>query len=184
MHLADPLLFAALARTADCFVGEFQAQGLANMVWAFSIAGRSDTPTFAALAAAVGRVVGEFNIQELAVTTWALATMLQPVSALPDLLSALSAVAGSEPQPTYYRMSMQAMVATGQIVAGFMLLARLEARGLLSISVDDRYSLLRMLLEACGTAGDFAGASVLRAAVARQSLSALKPVAAVEGWTQ
>ncbi len=35
----DDLPFAALARAVDWRLGEFNAQGLANMVWAFATVG-------------------------------------------------------------------------------------------------------------------------------------------------
>ena len=43
------LLFAAMARAAERRLGDFSAQGLANMAWAFATASQRDVPLFAIL---------------------------------------------------------------------------------------------------------------------------------------
>ena len=61
-------LFQALARAAELHVGDFKAQELANIAWAFATACQSDAPLFAALARAAEQRVGDFKTQGLANT--------------------------------------------------------------------------------------------------------------------
>eukprot|EP00747_Dinoflagellata_sp_TGD_P139363 gnl/TRDRNA2_/TRDRNA2_175885_c2_seq8.p1 gnl/TRDRNA2_/TRDRNA2_175885_c2~~gnl/TRDRNA2_/TRDRNA2_175885_c2_seq8.p1 ORF type:complete len:406 (+),score=64.83 gnl/TRDRNA2_/TRDRNA2_175885_c2_seq8:24-1220(+) len=60
---ASPELFEALARQAERRLHEFTPQGLANLVWAFTAAGLSDTPLFAALANVVEQRINTFPAQ-------------------------------------------------------------------------------------------------------------------------
>ena len=46
----DAQLFAAVARTAELRLGEFNTQGRANMAWAFATVGHLDVALFTALA--------------------------------------------------------------------------------------------------------------------------------------
>eukprot|EP00747_Dinoflagellata_sp_TGD_P137604 gnl/TRDRNA2_/TRDRNA2_175704_c3_seq2.p1 gnl/TRDRNA2_/TRDRNA2_175704_c3~~gnl/TRDRNA2_/TRDRNA2_175704_c3_seq2.p1 ORF type:complete len:121 (-),score=22.72 gnl/TRDRNA2_/TRDRNA2_175704_c3_seq2:104-433(-) len=65
----------------------------------------------------------------------------------------------STPQVGYYQMVMECLAATGQIVAGFALLARVEASGLTSGADENCYKIFHTLCEACCMVGDFAAAS-------------------------
>ena len=67
-------LFAALARAVQQRDGEFNAQGLANIAWAFATSDQKDALLFATLARAAGLCIGSFNPQHLGNTAWALAT--------------------------------------------------------------------------------------------------------------
>merc|ERR1712216_830238 len=78
-----------------------------------------------------------------------------------------------------YHMSMQGIVVTGQIVAGFALLARIEARGVLSHVDANCYNLFCTLLEACRMIGDSGGASRVQAWAYHLGLIAPAPVARV-----
>ena len=64
MRLSDEKLFAALARAAERRVGEFNANGHANIAWAFATVKHSDEKLFTALPRAVERRMGEFNTQK------------------------------------------------------------------------------------------------------------------------
>lgn len=61
MSRSDGLLFAALAREAECNMGKLNAQELANTAWAFATVDRSEGLLFAMLARAVEQRVEEFN---------------------------------------------------------------------------------------------------------------------------
>ena len=50
---------------------------------------------------------------------------------------------------------MQGLATMGQIEAGFSLLERAEAKGLLSKSDNEGYPMCRSLLQACRFVGDF-----------------------------
>jgi len=52
----------------------FNAQELANTVWAFANAGRPDAQLFKALAAVANWHVGNFSAQAIANVAWAVAT--------------------------------------------------------------------------------------------------------------
>ena len=71
---SDAQLFAALGRTAEWRLGDFDVQNLANTAWAFATANQSDAQLFAALARAAERLLDDFNVQNLANTAWAFAT--------------------------------------------------------------------------------------------------------------
>eukprot|EP00747_Dinoflagellata_sp_TGD_P171476 gnl/TRDRNA2_/TRDRNA2_205652_c0_seq1.p1 gnl/TRDRNA2_/TRDRNA2_205652_c0~~gnl/TRDRNA2_/TRDRNA2_205652_c0_seq1.p1 ORF type:complete len:110 (+),score=16.24 gnl/TRDRNA2_/TRDRNA2_205652_c0_seq1:494-823(+) len=76
-----------------------------------------------------------------------------------------------------YQMALESLVTAGQIVAGFALLARAEADGLLSHADESCYPMFRILLEACREVGDFYGASSVQAALERLGLFVLTPMA-------
>ncbi len=61
---------------------ELEAQGLANMAWAFATAGLLDQPLFAALAGAAERRLCEFDAEGLANLAWAFAKAGQSDQAL------------------------------------------------------------------------------------------------------
>lgn len=73
-------------------------------------------------------------MQDFANTAWAFVTAGQPASAFLQPTSVLNAIEshGTKPQVMYYEMVMEGLAATCRIVAGFVLLARVEATGLLS----------------------------------------------------
>ena len=58
-------------------MGEFSAQDLSNMAWAFSVVKKSDEKLFTALAREAERRAGELNAQNIANTAWAFATVGQ-----------------------------------------------------------------------------------------------------------
>lgn len=68
---------------------------------------------------------------------------------------------------------MQALAATGQIVAGLKLLAQAEAYVSSPHSDDDWYPIFRTLLEACRAAGDSGRASQVQEAMDRRGLVTL-----------
>ena len=68
MGQSDVKLFAALARVAELFLGDFKVQELANTAWAFATASQQDAQLFAALARAAELRLGNFNVQGLANT--------------------------------------------------------------------------------------------------------------------
>ena len=76
-----------MAEEAQRIVCDFNAQGLANTVWAFATADQSGVLLFVALARVAERLVGDFSAQELANTVWAFATAGQPAPALLDPIS-------------------------------------------------------------------------------------------------
>ena len=55
-------------------MGDFNAQDLANVTWAFATAGRSDVQLFEMSARMVAQRVNEFKLQEFTNTAWAFAT--------------------------------------------------------------------------------------------------------------
>ena len=58
-------------------MGEFSAQGISMLAWAFATLGHFDKKLFAALALETQLRVSEFNAQDLANTAWAFATVGQ-----------------------------------------------------------------------------------------------------------
>ena len=76
-----------------------------------------------------------------------------------------------------YATSMQGLATTGQVEAGFVLLERAEAKGLLPNSENKGYPMCHNLIQACRFAGDFKGVSRVQAAMDRLGLIALAPVA-------
>ena len=84
---------------------------------------------------------------------------------------------GSEPLLMYYAMSMQGLATMGQIEAGFALLGRAEANGLLSKFDNEGYTIFHALIQACRLVGDFHSASRVQAALEQLGLIALAPVA-------
>ena len=74
-------------------------------------------------------------------------------------------------------MSMQGLASLGQIEAGFALLERAEAKGLLSRFDNEGYPMFHNLLQACRFVGDVKGISRVQAAIDRLGLIALAPVA-------
>ena len=61
MSSSDAPVFAALARTAELHLSDFNAQALANTAWVFTMAAQSDAELFRALARAAGWCVGDFH---------------------------------------------------------------------------------------------------------------------------
>eukprot|EP00747_Dinoflagellata_sp_TGD_P128752 gnl/TRDRNA2_/TRDRNA2_174592_c9_seq23.p1 gnl/TRDRNA2_/TRDRNA2_174592_c9~~gnl/TRDRNA2_/TRDRNA2_174592_c9_seq23.p1 ORF type:complete len:247 (+),score=42.74 gnl/TRDRNA2_/TRDRNA2_174592_c9_seq23:695-1435(+) len=100
--------------------------------------------------------------------------LLDPISAL-DVGEADSA----HPGHAYYLMLMQSLAVAGQIVAGFDLLARAEACGLLTHSDENCFDMFRTLLVSCRTAGDHNGASRVQSALQRLRLIPRVPAARV-----
>ncbi len=86
---------------------------------------------------------------------------------------------GAKLQVVCYQMLVQCLAITGQIQAGFALLAWAEATGLLSHSDSNWYPMFRMMLEACGMVGESCGTSWVQAVVKRLDLFSLTPVAMV-----
>merc|ERR1712224_360841 len=74
-------------------------------------------------------------------------------------------------------MGMQGLTAIGQIEAGFALLTRAEANGMLSHSDNEGYSMFHALIQACRLAGDFNSASCVQAKLDQLGMIALAPVA-------
>lgn len=69
------MLFAAFAYAALWRVHAFNAQSLANTLWAVATSSLSAAPLFAALANAAQRRAGDFNVQNVANTAWAIASV-------------------------------------------------------------------------------------------------------------
>ena len=84
---------------------------------------------------------------------------------------------GCKPQWMYYTVSMQGLATTGRIEAGFALLTRAEANGLLSHHDHAGYPILHIFVQACRLVGDFSSASRVQAVLDRLGLIALAPVA-------
>ena len=86
------------------------------------------------MAGATERQLSEFKPQELANTAWAFATSGEPAPSTLNPISVLDAMEeqGAKPQAIEYKLSMHGLGASGQIEAGFALLAQVEANGLLS----------------------------------------------------
>ena len=61
MNDRDEKLFAALARTAERWLSEFNPQDVANTGWAFATVNYRDEKLFAALARVAERRLSEFN---------------------------------------------------------------------------------------------------------------------------
>ena len=70
-------LFEASARETERRVSEFNAQDIANTVWAFAKVKLLDEKLFAALAREAERRVRELNAQDLANMAWAFAKVNQ-----------------------------------------------------------------------------------------------------------
>ena len=115
-------------------MGEFNEQNLANIAWAYATVGHSDEKLFAALASAAERRASEFNMRGLANTSWVFAKVCEPAPTLLEPIAVLHAIEskGTKYQAMCYQLLMECLAATGQIVAGFALLARVEASGLIS----------------------------------------------------
>ena len=111
-----------------------------------------------------------------------------PAPALLDPISVLDVmeVRNFEPQLIHYAMSMQGLATVGQVEAGFALLERAEAKGLLSRFDNEGYSMFHNLLQACSFVGDVKCISRVQAAIDRLGLIALAPVATavVERWAK
>jgi len=122
--------------------------------------------------------------QELLNVAWACSTAALPTPASLDPLAVLDTceVRSGSALPSY-QVSMQCLASSGQIVSGLALLARAEARGLLSGSLGEdcyqmkSYHLFRMLLEACCMVGNFDSASRVQAVQTHFGLLALPPEA-------
>ena len=97
------------------WVGELNAQDIANTAWAFTTAGHSDAALFQALAMAAKRLLGDFSVQDLANTGWAFATAGEPAKILLDPISVLDKIElqDAKAQLAYYQMSMQCFAVTG-----------------------------------------------------------------------
>eukprot|EP00747_Dinoflagellata_sp_TGD_P050098 gnl/TRDRNA2_/TRDRNA2_146569_c0_seq1.p1 gnl/TRDRNA2_/TRDRNA2_146569_c0~~gnl/TRDRNA2_/TRDRNA2_146569_c0_seq1.p1 ORF type:complete len:129 (+),score=24.11 gnl/TRDRNA2_/TRDRNA2_146569_c0_seq1:141-527(+) len=113
---------------------------------------------------------------------WVFAMSSEPA---PDLLEPTTALRAMEshgmaPQVLGYQMIMECLAVSGQIVAGFALLARVEARQLQSDLDENCYPMLRSLLEVCRSAGHSDGASEMQAILLRfagHGSTAIAPVA-------
>ena len=69
-------------------MGEFNAQDLANIAWAFGTADQSDAPLFALVARAAQLRVAELKAQGLANAAWAFAKMgLSETPVLPVIMA-------------------------------------------------------------------------------------------------
>eukprot|EP00747_Dinoflagellata_sp_TGD_P027498 gnl/TRDRNA2_/TRDRNA2_132651_c1_seq1.p1 gnl/TRDRNA2_/TRDRNA2_132651_c1~~gnl/TRDRNA2_/TRDRNA2_132651_c1_seq1.p1 ORF type:complete len:109 (+),score=8.06 gnl/TRDRNA2_/TRDRNA2_132651_c1_seq1:130-456(+) len=99
----------------------------------------------------------------------------EPTPTIFDPISVLDR--GARTKQVDYEMSMQCLAVSGQIVAGFALLWRAEAGGIMSQPGGDYYSLFRMLLEACRLLRDHQGASRLQMALDSLGLVGREPVA-------
>ncbi|MEM7519056.1 MAG: hypothetical protein AAF368_19295, partial [Planctomycetota bacterium] len=64
-------LFETIAAEARCRIAEFNAQGMANTVWAFATAGVAAQLLFEAVAAEARNRIAELNAQNMANTVWA-----------------------------------------------------------------------------------------------------------------
>jgi len=124
----------------------------------------------------------DFNTQGLANTAWVFAMVSKSGNVLLDPIFALDAMEsrGADHQVMRYQMAMHGFAATGQIQAGFVLLARVEANGLLCHSDGKCYVIYHTLLEACRSVGDFKAASRVQMAVDLLSLAAHAPNAVSE----
>eukprot|EP00747_Dinoflagellata_sp_TGD_P172778 gnl/TRDRNA2_/TRDRNA2_210014_c0_seq1.p1 gnl/TRDRNA2_/TRDRNA2_210014_c0~~gnl/TRDRNA2_/TRDRNA2_210014_c0_seq1.p1 ORF type:complete len:117 (+),score=16.55 gnl/TRDRNA2_/TRDRNA2_210014_c0_seq1:472-822(+) len=91
------------------------------------------------------------------------------------LLDRIDIEGAGKPCMLSYQMLMQCLAARGEIVAGFAWLARGESSGVLSSSDERSYAMLNMLLSACRSVDDSAGASRVQAALHRHSSSAFEP---------
>ena len=69
------LLFSALARAAEQRLERFNAQDLANTVWAFAKAELSEELLFVVLPRLLERRLSDFNEQNLSNTAWAFAVV-------------------------------------------------------------------------------------------------------------
>ena len=81
-----------VATLVESKIGEFNAQGLANTIWAYAALGLTPSDRVQkALSDAVLRLAGEFNAQEVANTIWAYAVLrFEPQAHLLRCASALS----------------------------------------------------------------------------------------------
>ena len=114
-------------------------------------------------------------------TIWAFAVSCEPPPLLLDSMSVSETMKakGVDLQMLYYRMSMQCLAATGEIVAGFALLARVEASGMLStVGGDMSYPIFRVLVEACRTVSHSEGPSRVQATMEQLGSIALAAAAA------
>eukprot|EP00747_Dinoflagellata_sp_TGD_P173006 gnl/TRDRNA2_/TRDRNA2_210727_c0_seq1.p2 gnl/TRDRNA2_/TRDRNA2_210727_c0~~gnl/TRDRNA2_/TRDRNA2_210727_c0_seq1.p2 ORF type:complete len:114 (+),score=15.84 gnl/TRDRNA2_/TRDRNA2_210727_c0_seq1:314-655(+) len=76
----------------------------------------------------------------------------------------------------YYYMLMQSLTTLGQIEAGFMLLAKAEALGLLLHADESWYPTFHALLQASRAISDSTSTSRIQSALERLHLVALVPV--------
>jgi len=81
---------AVCAAEAAGRIRGFNAQDIANTVWAFATARRAAPALFDAMAAAAVRKVGDFNAQNIANTVWAFATARRAAPALFDAMAAVA----------------------------------------------------------------------------------------------
>eukprot|EP00747_Dinoflagellata_sp_TGD_P136997 gnl/TRDRNA2_/TRDRNA2_175618_c8_seq1.p2 gnl/TRDRNA2_/TRDRNA2_175618_c8~~gnl/TRDRNA2_/TRDRNA2_175618_c8_seq1.p2 ORF type:complete len:148 (-),score=18.44 gnl/TRDRNA2_/TRDRNA2_175618_c8_seq1:35-478(-) len=127
-------------------------------------------------------VQDECNAKDLAGILWGVAmargghrfselAFLEPSS----VLAAISSQ--SQLLRMHYQVAMQSLALSGQIVAGFVLLARAESSGLISQWDESCYQVFNTLIEACRLHGDPVVASHVQASLHRLSLIALAPVA-------
>ena len=70
-------LFTAIMKEAKHSLDQFDAQGLANIAWAFAKAGQQDEQLFKAMAKMAEQRLDQFDAQGLANMAWAFATMGQ-----------------------------------------------------------------------------------------------------------
>eukprot|EP00747_Dinoflagellata_sp_TGD_P121146 gnl/TRDRNA2_/TRDRNA2_173385_c5_seq17.p1 gnl/TRDRNA2_/TRDRNA2_173385_c5~~gnl/TRDRNA2_/TRDRNA2_173385_c5_seq17.p1 ORF type:complete len:190 (+),score=17.07 gnl/TRDRNA2_/TRDRNA2_173385_c5_seq17:266-835(+) len=178
-------LFVVFTHAAERHVEDFSMQSIVNAAWAFSLAGLSVSWIFSALARAYEQSEGEITGQILPLIVWLFTTTNEPTPAM------LLPQGGGESYSTsvlhdvtsqrvkLHKMVMHRLAATGQIVAGFLLLAQAGVSGALSHPDENCYSMFRMLLEACRTAADCESTSRVHEAAQRLGLIADAPVAQI-----
>eukprot|EP00747_Dinoflagellata_sp_TGD_P196517 gnl/TRDRNA2_/TRDRNA2_66709_c0_seq1.p1 gnl/TRDRNA2_/TRDRNA2_66709_c0~~gnl/TRDRNA2_/TRDRNA2_66709_c0_seq1.p1 ORF type:complete len:194 (+),score=36.21 gnl/TRDRNA2_/TRDRNA2_66709_c0_seq1:3-584(+) len=171
----DVLLYKALAQATAQRMGEFKSQNLADTAHAFATASQGDAAIFSAVATAVVLRVRDFNVQGLVNSAWAFVTVGEPepslvLSEASSLLDAIDCE-DTKPRTKKYQEVLGCLAAAGQLVAGFTLLSRMEASGLLSEVGETFYVMLRSLLEACRLVGDSDGASQVQSVLLRRGFS-------------
>eukprot|EP00747_Dinoflagellata_sp_TGD_P198323 gnl/TRDRNA2_/TRDRNA2_71328_c0_seq2.p1 gnl/TRDRNA2_/TRDRNA2_71328_c0~~gnl/TRDRNA2_/TRDRNA2_71328_c0_seq2.p1 ORF type:complete len:130 (-),score=26.28 gnl/TRDRNA2_/TRDRNA2_71328_c0_seq2:160-549(-) len=119
-----------------------------------------------------------FSTQALVTTAWAFATIGEPAPFLLDLISVLESMGDQDEMlnELNFRMAMQCFAVTGQIVAGFVLLARAKSGWVLSAK-EKSYQAFHSLLEACRTANDVDAACRVQDAATQLGLAGLGVVA-------
>eukprot|EP00747_Dinoflagellata_sp_TGD_P095325 gnl/TRDRNA2_/TRDRNA2_166441_c4_seq5.p1 gnl/TRDRNA2_/TRDRNA2_166441_c4~~gnl/TRDRNA2_/TRDRNA2_166441_c4_seq5.p1 ORF type:complete len:151 (+),score=27.59 gnl/TRDRNA2_/TRDRNA2_166441_c4_seq5:579-1031(+) len=132
------------------------------------------------LVSAAEQRTADFDVKSLVNLSWALATAGrgEPRPALLDVLSMLDLIESQDAncKAMCYQMVLESLVATGQIAAGFDLLGRVEAGGLLSEFEGNCYSIFRALVEACRVI-DLDKASRVQVVMDRLGLTASHSVA-------
>eukprot|EP00747_Dinoflagellata_sp_TGD_P197921 gnl/TRDRNA2_/TRDRNA2_69892_c0_seq1.p1 gnl/TRDRNA2_/TRDRNA2_69892_c0~~gnl/TRDRNA2_/TRDRNA2_69892_c0_seq1.p1 ORF type:complete len:162 (+),score=31.24 gnl/TRDRNA2_/TRDRNA2_69892_c0_seq1:72-557(+) len=122
------------------------------------------------------------NTRGLVNSTWAFASVGLPAPALLLPFKVLDEIEAQESMPpaAFYSMLVQSLVTSGQVVAGFELLSKAQAAGLLSLMGENCYAMFHLLLAVCRATGDSGGASRVKALQERIGFSALAPIAAAQ----